>query len=147
MTDHNIPSMPTDKELTARVTADLLGLPDQLRSMDMLIAGMRTEIGAAKRALEEAELDAQINAVVDGKNAEARKLQQEQAVRGSLAVREAREALSEREAELAAAETDYKALSRRWTAALALAEMQSAKINFLARVRPAPNGHTTRSEA
>lgn len=131
MTDQPIQSIPmTDKELTARITADLLSLPDELRRAESLGAQFRAELAAAKAALADAELTAQINAVPDGKNAEARKLQADKAVHDDPTAQAARAKVYELESAVSAAEVDAKGLVRQWSAALALCELQAAKINF-----------------
>lgn len=130
MTDRPIS---TDKELMARITADLLSLPDELRRVESLSAQFRAELSAAKAALADAELAAQINAVPDGKNAETRKLQTDKAIHDDPTTQAARARVYELESALSAAEVDAKGLSRQWSAALALAELQAAKINFFVR--------------
>ena len=136
MSNMQTAALPTDRELTARITIELIGLPDELRSLETVISALRQQVATCKAAADVAELDAVINAadkIGAGKNAEQRKVLQEQAVQVSNAVQHARASVAEAESALANAETDAKHLSRRWTAALALAELQAAKINFLAR--------------
>ena len=121
----------TDKEITQTATNELLSLPAELREAEILVANLQVDLRQAKSDMAAAEMEAQVNAQVDGKNAEARKLQMEQAVRLSPAVTAARERLALLEAQLATAEVDQAALARRFRAALVLAELQSARIMYL----------------
>lgn len=125
-----------DKTITQAATADLLALPDQLRSAETTVANLTIDLRQAKSEAASAELDAQINAAPDGKNAEARKLQLEAAVNASPAVAAARDRVALLEAELATAEVEQTALARKYRAALALAELQAAKITFMATFKP-----------
>src|SRR3990167_3821972 len=104
-----------------------------------MIATLRTDLSNAKAALKDAELNAQVNAEIDGKNAEARKLQMENAVRNSPEVIAASVHASQAESAVALAELDAKSLGRQWRGALALAELQAAKINWMARSRSRPS--------
>jgi len=130
-------SPPTDKELSARIVGDLARLPNELHNLESFLSASRTTLSQQRADLEAARLDAVINAVVDGKNAEARKLQQEQAVAASPNVKLAEQAASETESVIANTEVDVKRLSRQFQATLALAELQSARLNALSTYRKA----------
>lgn len=130
----------TDKDLTARITGDLLSLPELLFESETLLQNLRADIRVAEKALAEAELDAQINAPATGKNAEERKLQMAQAVSAHPRARELRQTLTDLQMTLAQAEIANKKIVRQWQAATALCEMQAAKISFLSRARVASNG-------
>ena len=54
-----------DKDLSQRITSDLLELPAQLGALEADLAELRADLRDAKRALEEAEQAAIINAVID----------------------------------------------------------------------------------
>ena len=141
MTD---PVLPNDKELFARIVGDLIRLPDELHNLESFLATLRTTLGQQRAGLETARLDAMINAVVDGKNAEARKLQQEQAVAASPNVKLAEQAVNETESAVANAEVDAKRLARQFQAALALAELQSARLNAMSTYRKSRDVPTER---
>jgi hypothetical protein len=126
-----------DKELSARIVGDLIRLPDELHNLESFLATLRTTLGQQRADLEAVRLDAVINAVVDGKNAETRKLQQEQAVAASPGVVAALSAANETESTIANAEVDAKRLARRFQAALALSELQSARLNAMSTYRKA----------
>lgn len=123
----------SDRELTQTITDRLLSLPAEIQAHETMLAGYRNALSDAKSELSEAELEAQINCNAEGKNAETRKLQLEKAVNDSRTVKEARTKISQYEGSIMFAEAEYKGLVRQWQAALALAELQSAKINFLAK--------------
>lgn len=120
-----------DKTITQTASAELLSLPAELRDAEALVANLTVDLRQAKSDLASAELDAQINAAPQGKNAEARKLELEAAVNASPAVTAARERLQLLESQVATAEVDQTHLARRFRAALALAELQTAKIGYL----------------
>ena len=130
-------ALPNDKELSARIVGDLTRLPGELHNLESFLVSLRTTLGQQRTDLEAARLDAVINAVVDGKNAEARKLQQEQAVAASPAVIVALQAASETESAIANAEVDAKRLARQFQAALSLSELQSARLNAMSTYRKA----------
>lgn len=123
---------PQDKDVTAYATAELMALPALVQAAEQALSDLGQSMKAIKVSLSEAELDAQLNAPVDAKNAEGRKLQLEAAVTNSDIVQGLRGTLAGTEAQYAAAEVDYNAFHRRWKTALALAELQAAKIRYLA---------------
>jgi len=139
------PVVPTDKELSARIVEGLSRLPDELHNLESFLVTLRTTLGQQHASLESARLDAIINAVADGKNAEARKLQQEQAVAASPAVHSAEQAASETESAIANTEVDAKRLSRQFQAVMALAELQSARLNAMSTFRKANHSQEIRS--
>jgi hypothetical protein len=123
--------MMSDKELAARIVSDLLQTPDELRQMESLHVSLRSDLGVARAALEDAKLNASINAVCDGKNEAERKVQRDAAISKDGAVRALMGKVAELETALAAGDVDAKGLSRRFQAAVALAELQSARLNML----------------
>lgn len=142
MTTQPPPITPGDKELTARVTADLLSLPTEMNRIESLLTDLRLELDSARTALKDAQLDAKINAVPGGKNEDERKLKTEKAVAADPRCAELRAKLADLETTQANAESGQKELARRFQAALYLCDLQTAKINFLARAgKPAGNGH------
>lgn len=124
-----------DKELTAFAAGELMDLPALLKVAELLVVDTAGSIRATKALLEEAVTDAQVNAAVDGKNAETRKLQMEQAVNGNGDVVRLRAQVDTLEGQRAAAEVDYNHLHRRWRSALSIADLQAAKIGYLATYR------------
>lgn len=126
----------TDKDITAFAAAELMALPALVRTAETLLADLGQTVRATKQLLAEAETDAQINATVTGKNAESRKLELEAAVNSSAAVTTCRGQLAALEQAYAAADVDYSSLHRRWKSAMALAELQAAKIRYLATFEP-----------
>lgn len=123
-----------------RETTDYLYLV--LREMPSAIGGIEAEAAAlinckreAQAALEDAELTAMLNAPQDGKNAEARKLEQQAFVAQSEVVKKLRKEVMKYEAELEMNEAEAKCKRREFQAAVALAELHSARINAMYRVQ------------
>src|SRR3990167_5962773 len=98
----------SSNEVFSLVTEILMDSPAKLHDADSLVASLQFELRQAKVAMSDAELDAHVNAQVDGKNAETRKLQMEKAVSENATVLEFRGRLSELESSLALAELDQK---------------------------------------
>lgn len=121
-----------DNEVTAYATSELMALPALVRDAEQLMSDLGQTVRSIKLSLAEAEIDAQINVTPDAKNAEGRKLQLEAAVNNSDTVQGLRGTLAGTEQQYATAEVDYNALHRRWKTAMALAELQAAKIRWLA---------------
>lgn len=119
-----------DRELTQTATRELLELPAAMRDMEVALAGFTSDARLVKSELEDAELSAQINCTADAKNAEGRKLQLESAVANDGQVLALRGRLAGLETQRATAEADFNDLHRRFRAALAIAELQTAKINY-----------------
>lgn len=122
-----------DRELTQYAVGELKGIPEELRMAELNMANIALDLRHTKADLAEAEMDAQINCVADAKNAEGRKLQLEQAAAKSPEVQALRLKLVEIESIQVGAEAAYNDLHRRYRAALAITELQTAKISYLAR--------------
>jgi hypothetical protein len=130
MTDQNGSAI-NDRELHSYIITTLRATPEELSGVDALIVAQRTRLKTAQAVAENAELDAKINAVVTGKNAEERKLLAEQAVAASPAVKAARDEIISVEQSITEFEIDQKKLSRQFQAAMALAELQAARTNLM----------------
>lgn len=129
-----------DRELTQYAIGELKKTPEELRLAELNMANIALDLRHAKAELADAELDAQVNCVADAKNAEGRKLQLEQAAAKDPTVLALRSKVVEIESVQVGAETSYNDLHRRYRAALAITELQTAKITYLARFeRPAKN--------
>jgi hypothetical protein len=128
-----------DKELTAHIVATLRGVPEELAKTETYLSEQRYELAKSRAQLEATELDAKINAVVNGKNAEERKLQADQAVMGNSAVKIQREYVAGVEANIAGKEVEQKKLSRQFQAAMALAELQAARFHLMTTVNKKEN--------
>ena len=120
-----------DRELNGYIVNTLRAAPEELQGLDAIMAAQRVNLRTVQRDSEQAELDARINTVANGKNADERKLQQEAAISASPAVKMARNMIAEIEATIAETEVDQKMLARRFQSALALAELQSARLNLM----------------
>ena len=130
------PAQLKDKEVNQLITTHLLTLPDEMFALEATLGIMRATLSNTKRDVEDAELEAQINAVVDGKNEGERKLQREKAVAASPTVKKERAKLHEIEAEIVQTEVDLKRLSRQFQSAVALAELQAARTNLMCKLTP-----------
>ena len=128
-----------DKELNQRIIEDLLVIPNELREAEIIQAKAKQSLDEQKGIVSDAEFDAELNAVIDGKNAEERKRQLKQAIAESSAVQLAQTELFAQEAELIELEANTVAISRRFRAALALVELQSARMNLLAKYPKSDN--------
>lgn len=136
--EKNAPPQISDKELSARITSDLLQVPDELRQAEATSAKLANELGQWKAALKDAETDALINCA-PGKNDDERKKNLAAAIAGSAAVKTARAKIGELEVAIAAAEVDKSYLRHRWQASIALAELQAARLNMMCKLQTAHN--------
>ena len=75
-----------DKELNQRIIEDLLVIPNELREAEIIQAKAKQSLDEQKGIVSDAEFDAELNAVIDGRNAEERKRQLKQAIAESSAV-------------------------------------------------------------
>lgn len=123
-----------DKEINQTITSQLLALPEEMYGLESTLGVMRQTLGNHRRDLEDAELEAQINAVLDGKNEEARKLQRAKAVSESPAVKAKRAELTEVEFQIVQTEADLKRLARQFQGAIALAELQAARTYLMSKL-------------
>lgn len=140
MADQTTATPINDKELTAYIVTTLRGAPDELARVEAELSNQRYELDTSRRQLEAAELDAKINAVITGKNAEERKLQGEQALMGNSTVKIQRDYVAGVEANIAGQEVEQKKLSRQFQAAMALAELQAARMHLMTTVNRKENG-------
>lgn len=127
-----------DRELTQYAVGELKGIPEELRVAELNLANIALDLRHTKADLANAELDAQINCVADAKNAEGRKLQLDAAAAKNPEVQALRLKLVEIESIQIGAEASYNDLHRRYRAALAITELQTAKISYLAKFERAP---------
>lgn len=123
----------TDRELNQQIIDDLMLIPDELRQAEIIVGQARRALSEQKTILEDAQFDAEINAVIDGKNAEERKRQVKQAIAESDAVKLAQNELYAQESELIELEANVKAIARKFQASMALAELQAARLNLMAK--------------
>ena len=123
----------TDKERTQEIFESINALPDLIADAENQMVSLRHSMSAAVAEREDAELNVMINAVIDGKNEAARKLQQQQAVAESVEVKAATSVVHELENSIAVQEVLVKHLIKRWQGAMALAELQAAHLNLMAK--------------
>lgn len=123
----------TDRELNQQIIDDLMLIPDELRQAEIIVGQARRALSEQKTILEDAQFDAEINATIDGKNAEERKRQVKQAIAESDAVKLAQNELYAQESELIELEANVKAIARKFQASMALAELQAARLNLMAK--------------
>lgn len=115
-------------------------LYDALRALPGNIGGIEAEAAAlvnAKRQaqanLEDAELNATLNAPQEGKNADARKIEIAAYLAKDETVKKYRKEVMRYEAEIEMNEAEAKSKRREFQAAVALAELHSARINAMYR--------------
>ena len=123
----------TEKELNQKIVDSLLIIPGELREAEILLGNARLKFSEMKTLLSDAEFEAELSAVIDGKNAEERKRQLKQAITESPAVQLVQNELMAKEADIIALEANVKAEARTFRANLALAELQAARLNLMAR--------------
>ena len=133
-------TIPNTRELTERIFTDLDALPAQIGAMELDTVDMRHQLRDAERALENAELDAVINAVIDGKNETVRKQQERQAITNSITAQAAKDRVNQLQAQIGAHEVNTKTLMRQYQAAMAMAELQAARLNMMAKYTKQPQG-------
>lgn len=129
---------PTNNGTRDKDTTDYLY--EALRALPGIIGGIEAEAAAlinAKREaesnLEDATLNATLNAPQDGRNAEARKLEAQAALAKDPTVKKYKQEVMRYEAELEMNEAEAKSKRREFQAALALAELHAARINAMYR--------------
>jgi len=121
------------KELNEEIIQHLRHIPEELREAEILLGKANQSIVEAKEAVSDAELDAEINATIDGKNAEERKRQLKEALANYPPVNTAKKNLNSLEMEVIELESNVKSIGRMFRANLALAELQAARMNLLAK--------------
>jgi hypothetical protein len=116
-------------------------LYDALRMLPVTIGGIEAEQASmvnlkreAQANLEDAELNATLNATMEGKNAEARKLEAQAALAKDETVKKFKKEVMRYEAEIEMNEAEAKSKRREFQAAVALAELHSARLNAMNRV-------------
>lgn len=130
------PAPLSEKELAARIISDLLQIPDELQKAEATQARLQVELSTWKANAKDAETDAMINAP-GGKNDDERKKNAAQAIMASPAVKQARNKVGELEAAISAAEVDTSYMRHRWQGAIALAELQAARLNAMSKIQTA----------
>jgi hypothetical protein len=118
-------------------------LYDALRMLPAIIGGIEAEQASmvnmkreAQANLEDAELNATLNAPMPEKsNADARKLIVESTLAKDEAVKKLRKEVMRYEAEIEMNEAEAKSKRREFQAAVALAELHSARLNAMHRIQ------------
>lgn len=122
------------KEQNNRIMESLEALPEIYAGAERLLAETRANLNVAKDAVSDAELEAELSAVIDGKNAEERKRQKLEALSNHPGVKMAKQNLYAIEAQILEKEAEVKEYSLKFRAAIALAELQTARMNFFSKV-------------
>lgn len=122
------------KEQNQRIMESLDALPNIYAQAEHDLADARGKLNAAKDLLSDAELEAELNAIIDGKNAEERKRQKEEALLKSPAVQHAKSNLYSLETQIMEKEAEVKEYSIKFRSTIALAELQAARMNFFSKI-------------
>lgn len=122
-----------DKDMTDYLYDVLRGLPAVIGSIESEAAALLNCKREAQANLEDAELNATLNAPMDGKNAEARKIELAAHLAKDEMVKKLKKEVMRYEAELEMNEAEAKTKRREFQAAVALAELHSARINAMHR--------------
>jgi len=128
------PINPTrDKDTTDYLYEILRGLPSVIGGIEAEQAAMVNLLREAKANLEDAELNATLTAPMEGKNAEARKLESQAALAKDETVKKFKKEVMRYEAEIEMNEAEAKSKRREFQAAIALAELHAARISAMYR--------------
>ena len=122
------------KSQNAYIIESLEAMPEIYATAERELAAARTSINEAKDMLSDAELEAELSAVIDGKNAEERKLQKQEAIASSPTVQAAKKNLYTCEARILEKEAEVKEYSIKFRAVIAFAELQTARMNFFSKI-------------
>ncbi len=124
-----------DKEMTDYLYKALVDLPHTIGGIETEAAAMLNCKREAQVNLEDAELNATLNAAMPEKsNADSRKLIIEATLAKDELVKKFRKEVQRYEAELEMNEAEAKSKRREFQAAVALAELHAARINAMNRV-------------
>lgn len=122
-----------DRELTDYLYSALRALPEAIGQIEFDGAMLNNALRESKANLDDAELNATLQAPQDGKNAEARKLELATALAKNDEVKKYRKEVLRIEGEIETNEAEAKMKRREFQAAVALAELHSARINAMYR--------------
>lgn len=133
----------TDKEVNQRVTDVLLFYPERIGEFETFIADLSVQVWEKRRLLVAAELDAQINAVATGGDMKVRELERKQAVQKDATCQALQAEITNLENMLAAQEATLKGYSKKFQGAIALAELQAARLlsTYCLNKAKEQNGH------
>lgn len=123
-----------DRDMTDYLYTTLMGLPTVIGGVEAEQAAMINLKREAQANLEDAEINATLNAPQEGKNAEARKLEAQAALAKDELVKKFKKEVMRYEAEIEMNEAEAKSKRREFQAAIALAELHAARINAMNRV-------------
>lgn len=122
-----------DLEMTNYLYAALRTLPDAIGTIEFDGAMLVNALRESKANLDDAELNATLQAPQDGKNSDARKLEVATAISKDAAVQTFRKEVMRIEGEIETNEAEAKTKRREFQAAIALAELHAARINAMYR--------------
>lgn len=122
-----------DAEMTNYLYTALRTLPDAIGTIEFDGAMLVNALRESKANLDDAELNATLQAPQDGKNSDARKLEVAAAVSKDAAVQTFRKEVMRIEGEIETNEAEAKTKRREFQAAIALAELHAARINAMYR--------------
>lgn len=117
----------------ANIVATLADLPKQLQNSDNAIAAAENTVNELQESLDIAKVNVSLNAVLDGKNAEARKMQLDKALSESQEVKAAQAAVMSAKIRLEQLQAENKQLSRSFAAWCHVAELKSAQMNLMSK--------------
>jgi hypothetical protein len=123
-----------DRDMTDYLYTILQGLPTVIGGIEAEQAALVNCKREAEANLEDAKLNATLNAPAEGKNAEARKVEMQAALAKDENVKKYQKEVMRYEAEIEMNEAEAKSKRREFQAAVALAELHSARLNAMYRV-------------
>lgn len=114
-----------------RIADDLRDLPTQLYEADIECGAFKRNLDELNESLDFAETAALMNAVIDGKNDAARKLQQAQVLAQDSEVKRCKQRIRQQQSELDQATIKTEQLRRRFASECYIAQMRAAQLNSL----------------
>lgn len=127
----NTTTQQRDRDMTDYLYLTLRELPTTIGGIEAEAAALINSKREVQATLEDAELNATLNAPQEGKNAEARKLEVAAALNNDPNVKKLRKEVARYESELEMNEAEAKTKRREFQAAIALAELHAARINMM----------------
>lgn len=124
-----------DREVTEYLYSTLRTLPNEIGGTEALIASYTNERREAAQRLDDAELNASMQADPQGKNAEARKLEVQAAINKSAEYISARKEVTGLDSLIEIQQAEATGQRRQFQAAIALAELHAAHLNLIAKIQ------------
>jgi hypothetical protein len=117
----------------ANIAAMLIDLPGKLQASDNAISQAEQTVKELDETLDIEKVNVSLNATLDGKNAEARKAQLDNAISNSAEVKAAKSAVAGAKIRLEGLQAENKQLSRSFAAWCHVAELKAAQMILMSK--------------